>query len=151
MRMMVVVVGVSALMGWQGIPLRLAALAAVPLALCEGGGQPRGLPLQGFAPPLSLRDISPASGGSEILPINAETPNNHNPSFASFKNHSHHGSKSPFAKRKGGAMRSERGMQCHAISADIPNNNAPNPSHHSKIIPIMVQKQEWIPASAGMT
>ena len=120
----------------------------VPLALCEGGGQPRGLPLQGFAPPLSLRDISPASGGKRnpphqhrntkqpqpIIRIMVQNPpsakrkgarfrlphearrgmrpalcspiikgedhspsniyNVHKrpPSFASFKNHSHHGS-----------------------------------------------------------
>ena len=123
-------------------------------------------------------------------------------SFASFKNHSHHGSKSPpFAKRKGDAASEarRRGIPYHPISEETPNNNAPiiriiqqsfaswfkisplraaqggamrsetqgdalpphqrrnakqqrtHHSHHSKIIPIMVQKQEWIPASAGMT
>ena len=55
MRMMVVVVGLSALMGWQGIPLRLASLAASPLRFAKGEHLPS-LPLyvQGETPPSPL-------------------------------------------------------------------------------------------------
>ena len=53
-------------------PVGATLVAALPLRSAQGGrGERRGMPRH---------------------PINAETPNNYYPSFASFKNQSHHGS-----------------------------------------------------------
>ena len=125
MRMMgALLFGVSSLMGWQGIPLRLASLAASPLRFAKGEGNHEGCPYRGSRPLCPFGTFPPRAGESEILPINTETPNNHNPSFASwFKI-------PPSRSARGGAMRSERGMPCHPISEETSADYTPslNPS-----------------------
>ena len=137
MRMMMVVVGLSALMGWQGIPLRLASLAACPLRFAKGGGQPRGLPLQGFAPPLSLRDISPASGGKRNPPHQRRNTKQPQPIIRIIQKSFPSWFKIPPSLSARGRERSERGMPCHTISeetsADYTQSfsSFPNPSNPS--------------------
>ena len=57
----VLLFGVSALMGWRGIPLRLASLAASPLRGAKGEGNHEGC-TYGRSRPFALSGISPTSG-----------------------------------------------------------------------------------------